>query len=153
MSNKRCSTWAVLGSSNNPGITDPSDSRSGGRRDMLEGCCPCWDPSCSRELSYRRQIKATSAWLPGSRWGCATPATSSLSRMSSRCVAVGTGDMRLGMSGHDHAPAGNSSNGHLVLDVLDTVRAQAACVAAICLPCASQWGTRCPRAVGLRSAI
>lgn len=28
-----------------------------------------------------------------------------------------------------------------------TVRAQ--CVAALCLPCASQWGTRCPRTVGL----
>lgn len=61
-----------------------------------ETCCPCWDPSCSCELSYRRQTRATSAWPPGSQWGCATLATSSPSRMSSRCVAVGTGDMMFG---------------------------------------------------------
>lgn len=137
-------TW----SSNSPGITDPWDGRSGGRGTCEVGtCCPCWGPSCSCELSYRRQTRATSAWPPGSRWGCATLATSSLSRMSSRCVAVGTGDTGLGcgMSGHDHAPAGKSSDGHLMLETLDTVKAQAACVAALCLPCASQWGTRCPR--------
>lgn len=114
-------------------------------------CCPCWDPSCCCDLSYRRQTRATSAWPPGSPWGCATLATSSPSRMSSRCVAVSTGDMRLGcgMSGHDCAPSGKKSNGHVMLAALDTGRAQAACVAALCWPCASQRGTRCPQAVGL----
>lgn len=137
------------GSSSSPGCTDPwsgwgdtvmgTERHAGGRT-----CCLCWDPLCSHELSHRRPTRATSAWPPGSQWGCATLATSLPSRTSSRWVALGTGDTRsgCGMSGHGHVPPGKGSDGHLGPGAVGTAWMQAACLAAPCQPCASHSGDR-----------
>lgn len=98
--------------------------------------------ACVRcELSCRRWTRATSAWPLGSRWVCATLATSLLSRTSSRWVALGTGDMRLGrgVSEHGCAPPGKGSDGHLKVG---TVWVQAVCAAAPCSPVPHVAGSR-----------
>lgn len=138
------------GSSDSPGCADPWDGTSGWGDAVVGTCCSCWDPSCSRELSHRRRTRATSAWPPGSQWGCATLAMSSLSRMSSRWVALSTGDTRLGcgMSGCGCAPPGKGSNGRLGPSAVGTAWVAAGCVAVPCQPCAWR-GAGLPRAGGV----
>lgn len=110
--------------------------------------CLCWDPLCSRELSHRRWIRATSAWPPGNQWGCATLAMSSLSKTSSRWVALDTGDTRLdrGMAGHGSVPLGKGCDGHLGPGTVGTGCLCSSSLPALCLP---WWGAGLPGAGGL----